>query len=244
MITLTASGGDGRAGAPILRLERVTRRFGGLLAVDDLSFSIPRHGITAMIGPNGAGKTTVFNLISGLLRPDAGSIAFDGEDITGWRPQAIARRGLVRTFQLPSVFGRMTVLENLEVVGGRGSQPRALELLERARLADVRHEYAGDLSYGQQKLIDIVRALMLDPRLILLDEPAAGLGRTEQGRLFAYLGELRAAGCAFLVIEHQMHLVRDYADHVMVLNFGQKLAEGGYAEIRADERVLDVYFGH
>jgi branched-chain amino acid transport system ATP-binding protein len=230
-------------GAPLLRLDRVSRRFGGLVAVDGLSFAVPPARVTALIGPNGAGKTTVFNLISGLLRPHGGSVVFDGADITGRRPQAIARQGLVRTFQLPSVFGRMTVLENLEVVGGRGSQGRALALLERAHLADVRHEYAGDLSYGQQKLIDVVRALMLAPRLILLDEPAAGLGRTEQERLFAFLDELRAAGCAFLVIEHQMHLVRDYADRVIVLNFGRKLAEGPYAEIRTDERVLDVYFG-
>ncbi len=227
----------------ILRLEHVTRRFGGLVAVDDLSFAVGRGSITALIGPNGAGKTTVFNLISGLLRPDAGRIEFDGQEITGWRPQRIARRGLVRTFQLPSVFNRMTVLENLEVVGGAGSGARARDLLDRAGLAGCWREYAGDLSYGQQKLVDVVRALMLDPRLILLDEPAAGLGRTEQERLFAFLHGLRMTGCSLLIIEHQVHLVRDHAAHVVVLNFGQKLAEGGYAEIRADERVLTVYFG-
>jgi ABC-type branched-subunit amino acid transport system ATPase component len=128
-------------------------------------------------------------------------------------------------------------------VGGPGSLARTHALLERGHMADVRQEYAGDLSYGQQKVLDILRALMLEPKLILLDEPAAGVGRAEQERLFAFIRELETAGCSFLIIEHQMHLVRDYAQRVVVLNFGQKLAEGTYEEIRADERVLSVYFG-
>jgi len=228
---------------PVLELQAVTKRFGGLVAVRDFSMAVAPQTITALIGPNGAGKTTVFNMISGLLRPDAGRVIFAGQEITRWRPQAIARRGLVRTFQLLSVFPRMTVLENLEVVGGAHSRPRALDLLARSGLADLRSEYAGDLPYGQQKMLDVLRSLMLDPALILLDEPAAGLSHVEQERLFAFLRELRGGGRSILVIEHQMHLVRDHADWVVVMNFGEKLVEGRYEEIRHDDRVLSSYFG-
>jgi branched-chain amino acid transport system ATP-binding protein len=228
---------------PILELQDITRRFGGLVAVNQFSMTVRPQSTTALIGPNGAGKTTVFNLISGLLRPDRGRVLFDGEEITHWRPQVIARRGLVRTFQLLSVFGRMTVLENLEVVGGAHSRPRALELLDRGGMAGLREEYAGNLPYGQQKLLDVLRSLMLNPALILLDEPAAGLSRLEQERLFSFFHELRTGGRSILIIEHQMHLIREHADWVIVMNFGEKLIEGSYEEIRHDERVLTSYFG-
>jgi ABC-type branched-subunit amino acid transport system ATPase component len=234
---------SGAADGALLRLEGVSKAFGGLAAVDDLSFSVAPRSITALIGPNGAGKTTVFNLISGLLRCDRGRIVFRGREISGLRPQAITRARLVRTFQIPRVYARMTVLENLLVVGSRARRQAAMDLLARTGLAEAAAEYAGDLSYGQQKLLDIARALILEPELILLDEPTAGTSRAEQARLFDLLHVLRKGGTAFLVIEHHMDVVRDHSDTVVVVNFGRKIAEGPYEVIRRDERVLDAYFG-
>ena len=218
----------------LLTLEGVSKSFGGLVAVDDLSFSVAPRRITALIGPNGAGKTTVFNLISGLLRCDRGRIVFRGRDISRLRPQAITRAGLVRTFQIPRVYARMTVIENLLVVGSRTRRGAAMDLLAKSGLAEVAEEYAGDLSYGQQKILDIVRALILDPELILLDEPTAGASRGEQARLFGLLHTLRDAGTGFLVIEHQMEIVREHSDTVVVVNFGKKITEGPYSVIRQD----------
>jgi ABC-type branched-subunit amino acid transport system ATPase component len=231
------------AAGALLTLDGVSKSFGGLVAVEGLSFGVAPRSITALIGPNGAGKTTVFNLISGLLRCDRGRIVFRGQDISRLRPQAITRAGLVRTFQIPRVYARMTVIENLLVVGSRTRRSAALDLLARSGLADVAEEYAGDLSYGQQKILDVARALILEPQLILLDEPTAGASRLEQTRLFELLHTLRDAGTAFLVIEHQMEVVREHSDNVVVVNFGKKIAEGPYGVIRRDELVLDAYFG-
>jgi ABC-type branched-subunit amino acid transport system ATPase component len=231
------------AAGALLTLDGVSKSFGGLVAVEGLSFGVAPQSITALIGPNGAGKTTVFNLISGLLRCDRGRIVFRGQDISRLRPQAITRAGLVRTFQIPRVYARMTVIENLLVVGSRTRRSAALDLLARSGLADVAEEYAGDLSYGQQKILDVARALILEPQLILLDEPTAGASRLEQTRLFELLHTLRDAGTAFLVIEHQMEVVREHSDNVVVVNFGKKIAEGPYGVIRRDELVLDAYFG-
>jgi branched-chain amino acid transport system ATP-binding protein len=227
----------------VLTLEGVSKSFGGLMAVEDLSFSVAPRSITALIGPNGAGKTTVFNLISGLLRCDRGRIVFRGREISRLRPQAITRAGLVRTFQLPRVYPRMTVIENMLVVGSRAKRSAAIDLLARSGLAEAAEEYAGDLSYGQQKILDIARAVILGPELILLDEPTAGTSRVEQDRLFGLVHALRDAGTGFLVIEHQMEVVRQHSDNVIVVNFGKKIAEGSYAVIRKDEGVLDAYFG-
>lgn len=233
----------GPAEDPLLKLDEVSKAFGGLVAVNRLTLDVAPQSLTALIGPNGAGKTTVFNLISGLVRWGGGRMHFLGEEVTGLPPRSITRKGLARTFQIPRVYARMTVMENLLVVGSRAKRSLAQRVLERAGLAAMLNEYAGDLSYGQQKLLDISRALMLNPRLILLDEPVAGTSRAEQDRLFALIHELRDAGMTFLIIEHQMDVVREHSDKVIVMNFGAKIAEGTFGEIRRDARVLDAYFG-
>jgi len=247
----------------LLSLEKVTQRFGGLVALDNVSLAIKQGGITAIIGPNGAGKTTLFNAISGLRTPTEGRVAFDGDDITGVAPERAARRGLVRTFQLVQLFEALTVLENVKVgrhlhtSGGLLSalmpwrartieaqvEDIARELLERVGLAAQAGTIASTLPYGQKRLLEIARALAAEPKLLLLDEPAAGLNRTETRRLADVIRAIAAQGVTVLLIEHDMSFVMNIADRVAVLDFGKLIAEGTPAEVQKNKDVIAAYLG-
>ena len=249
---------------PRLVLEGVSKAFEGLLAVSDLTFSVRPHSVTALIGPNGAGKTTTFNIISGLLRPSAGRLTFGRADLTHLAPHQICRAGIGRSFQTPQIFGRMTVLQNVMVAaqvrgavswvavglrlpGGAREEGRlreaAMAQLEFLGLAPLAHRPAGTLPLGQQRLLELARALATDPRLLLLDEPVAGLTQMEIQELRDVLFKVRDRAITILLVEHNMRFVLRTADHVIVLNHGQKLAEGGPAEVARDPRVVAAYLG-
>ena len=231
---------------PLLRIEDVVKKFGEIFALDHCSFSIEAGTITGLIGPNGAGKTTLFNLITGVLAPDQGRIYLRGEEITGKKPYQIARMGVGRTYQIIRVFPRMTLLENLMVVG-RGKQgkahERAMDLLRLVRLADKKNEYASDLSFGQQKLLSLAQVLMLDAELVLLDEPAAGINPTLQNELMGLIHQLNREGKTFIIVEHDMNVIMGHCQNAIALNYGQKIAEGSCSEIQQDETLLEHYFG-
>ncbi len=251
--------------APILAVEHVTRSFGGVKAVNDCSLEVAKGGITGLIGPNGAGKTTLFNTITGFLKPDSGRILFEGERIDGLPPHAVFHKGLVRTFQIPRELKSMTVLENLmlvppEQVGenlwGTWLTPwrvakqeevnlvKATEVLKFVDLIHLRDEFAGNLSGGQKKLLELARTLMCSPKMILLDEPAAGINRTLMRRLADDIRRVRAElGVTVLLIEHDMDLVSLLCDTLIVMSEGSKLAEGPPDAVKADERVLEAYLG-
>ena len=249
-----------------LQVDGLRKTFGGITAVDDASFRVERGTLTGLIGPNGAGKSTTFNLITGMLRPDAGTVTFDGEDITGQKPHAIANRGLVRTFQIARELQEMTVLENLMLApkdqrgealwrsvtpGFRGDVvEQEEELLERVwdviEFFDIDHiadEYAGNLSGGQRKLLELARALMVDPEMLLLDEPFAGVNPTLEEKLLDRIHDLTEQGYTFLLVEHDMDLIMENCEHVIVMHQGKVLASGTPAEIRNDERVVEAYLG-
>lgn len=228
----------------ILQLQDVTKAFGNLAAVNRCSFALERNRITGLIGPNGAGKTTLFNVITGFFTTDEGKIIFKGKEINNLRPYRIAERGIGRTFQITRVFPKMTLMENL-IVAARveNRDERALEFLELAGLVDLRGEYASDLSYGQQKLLALIRVLMFDPDLILLDEPAAGINPTMQNKIMELIHKLKEGGKTFLIIEHDMKVIMGHSDKIVVLNFGEKIAEGTGEEIKNNEDVLKAYFG-
>ena len=250
---------------PILVVDRVTRSFGGVLAVNECSLSVAKQSITGLIGPNGAGKTTLFNLITGFLKPTSGRISFDGERIDGLPPHVIFRKGIVRTFQIPRELKTMTVLENLMLVppDQRGEHVwnpwffawrvsrqeeeifgRAKQVLEFVDLLHLRDEYAANLSGGQKKLLELARTLMCNPKMILLDEPGAGVNRVLMKKLVENLERLRRElGITFFVIEHDMDLIAQLCDTVVVMSEGSRLAEGRPEEIKADERVLEAYLG-
>ena len=230
----------------LLEVRGVRKSFGGVTAVSNVSLTLERGRIYGLIGPNGSGKTTLFNCITGLERPEAGAIVLDGTRVDGWKPHRIARRGVGRTFQVIRVFPELTALENLMVVthGPRaGAQARALELLRFVKLERLAGEFAGNLSYGQQKLVEFVRVLMTDPALILLDEPAAGVNRTLLNDLLEAVGRLRDGGKTVLLVEHDMKVVMGLCETVFVLDHGEKIAEGPPGVIQADERVIEAYFG-
>ena len=230
----------------VLEVRGVRKSFGGVTAVSDVSLALERGRIYGLIGPNGSGKTTLFNCITGLERPDSGTIVFDGERLDGWKPHRVAQRGVGRTFQVIRVFPELTALENLMVVtrGPRAeAQARAVELLRFVKLERLAGEYAGNLSYGQQKLVEFVRVLMTDPSLILLDEPAAGVNRTLLNDLLEAVGRLRDRGKTVLLVEHDMKVVMGLCETVFVLDHGEKIAEGPPGAIQADERVIEAYFG-
>jgi len=231
-------------GEHILQLQDVTKCFGSLVAVSKCSFAVEKNRITGLIGPNGAGKTTLFNLITGFFTTDEGQIIFKGHQINNLRPYRIAERGIGRTFQITRVFPKMTLMENL-IVAARVEKrdERALELLELAGLIDLRGEDASDLSYGQQKLLALIRVLMFDPDLILLDEPAAGINPTMQNKIMELIHKLKEGGKTFLIIEHDMKVIMGHSDKIVVLNFGEKIAEGTGEEIKNNEDVLKAYFG-
>ncbi|MGQ9508154.1 MAG: ABC transporter ATP-binding protein [Thermodesulfobacteriota bacterium] len=231
---------------PLLSVDNVVKKFGEVVAIDHCSFEIERGSITGLIGPNGAGKTTLFNLITGILQPDKGRIFFKGEDITGRRPYEIARKGIGRTYQIIRIFPKMTLLENLLVVG-RGKEKKvnekAIELLQRVKLYEKKDDYASNLSFGQQKLLSLAQVLMLDSELILLDEPAAGINPTLQNELMEWIQQLNSEGKTFLIVEHDMKIIMNHCQKAIALNYGQKIAEGSCSLIQKDETLLAQYFG-
>jgi ABC-type branched-subunit amino acid transport system ATPase component len=231
---------------PVLAVDGVRKRFGGVTAVNGVSFALEAGRIYGLIGPNGSGKTTLFNCITGLEPRDAGRVLFKGERIDHLKPYQVANRGIGRTFQIIRVFPELTALENLLVVtrGPRvDAERRGRELLAFVKLEGLAGEYAGNLSYGQQKLVEFVRVLMTDPALILLDEPAAGVNRTLLNDLLGAVARLRDEGRTILLVEHDMKVVMGLCETVFVLDHGEKIAEGPPGVIQADERVIEAYFG-
>ena len=229
-----------------LEIVDLHKSFGGVAAVNGVSLALEPGRIYGLIGPNGSGKTTLFNCITGVERRDSGRVMLDGRRIDGLKPYQIAQRGVGRTFQVIRVFPELTALENLLVVtrgDRRAAEARALELLSFVKLERLRDEYAGNLSYGQQKLVEFVRMLMRDPSLVLLDEPAAGVNRTLLNDLLDAVRRLRDAGKTVLLVEHDMKVVMGLCETVFVLDHGEKIAEGPRGVIQADERVIEAYFG-
>ena len=257
---------SGRDADPILEVDGLEKQFGGIVAVDGATFSIDRGAITGLIGPNGAGKSTTFNCITGVHRPDGGSIRLDGTDITAMRPEQVATRGLVRTFQIARELPEMTVLENM-MLGPKGQlgeslwrsvlpgarrgvvaqeeelRERAWETLEFFEIDHLAEEYAGSLSGGQRKLLELARALLTEPDVLLLDEPMAGVNPSLEEKLLDRIHELRAEGYTFLMVEHDMETIMNNCERVIVMHQGKVLAEGAPAAIESDERVIEAYLG-
>ncbi len=254
----------GSSASPLLCLRGVSRRFGSLCAVDGVDLDVMAGRITGLIGPNGAGKTTLFNLIAGTLSPSAGDIRFEGRRMNGLTPDRVFHHGLARTFQVPRPFAQMTVLENLMLAAERqagerfwnnwirpgvvaaeerAARDRAFAVLEACALADKASNLAGELSGGQQKLLELARVLMIEPRLILLDEPGAGVNPALLDTLIERVQRLHRSGIAFLVIEHNMDLVMSVCDPVIVMMQGRVILSGSPDTVRADPRVVDAYLG-
>jgi neutral amino acid transport system ATP-binding protein len=248
---------------PILVVDHVVRRFGGLVAVEVDHLEVQRGAITALIGPNGAGKTTFFNLLTGFDRPDEGRWSFAGENLAGLPAHKVARMGMVRTFQLTKALAKLTVMDNMRLgaTGQRGENffralvpalwtgqqraidARASDLLVRFRLDAKRNDFAGSLSGGQRKLLEMARALMVEPELVMLDEPMAGVNPALTQSLLGHVKDLRAQGMTVLFVEHDMDMVRDISDWVVVMAQGRVVAEGPPDTVMADPAVIDAYLG-
>jgi branched-chain amino acid transport system ATP-binding protein len=249
----------------VIDVQDVSKSFGGLAAVRHCSLQVKRGSITGLIGPNGAGKSTLFNLVAGNITPDSGTILFDGQDITGLPPYELFARGMLRTFQIAHEFSNMTALENLMMVPGdqvgenllktwvmpgavRGRElevrQKALDVIDFLKLAHVKYELAGNLSGGQKKLLELGRTMMVDAKVVLLDEVAAGVNRTLLQDLAANIERMnRELGYTFFVIEHDMDLIGRLCDPVIVMAQGEKIAEGPMKEIRANPQIIEAYFG-
>jgi branched-chain amino acid transport system ATP-binding protein len=242
----------------ILETRQLTKEFRGFVAVDDVTLRVPRNTIHGMIGPNGAGKTTVFNVITKLLAPSRGQILYDGRDVTRERPAQLARSGMVRSFQISAVFPNLTVLENVRLPLQREAgvafhfwrserwlrrlDDRAAQLLDTVGLSDVLAVPAGELPYGKKRALEIATTLALEPKLLLLDEPMAGLAQDDIARVSALI---RTAGAtrSVLMVEHNMGVIADLCDRITVLQYGRILAEGTYAEVSANPDVIQAYMG-
>nr|WP_250137729.1 ABC transporter ATP-binding protein [Halorientalis salina] len=249
-----------------LRVEGLRKEFGGITAVDGATFEVEAGSLTGLIGPNGAGKSTTFNCITGIYEPTDGAVYFDGEDVTGLEPYQVAQRGLVRTFQIARELGEMTVLENVMLAprdqrgealwrsvtpGVRGGvveqeaevRDRAWEMLEFFEIDHLAEEFAGNLSGGQRKLLEMARVLMTDPEMVLLDEPLAGVNPSLENKLLDHIHDLRADGYTFLLVEHDMEVIMENCEHVIVMHQGSVLAEGDAEDIRSNESVIEAYLG-
>lgn len=249
----------------VIDVRNVTKRFGGLTAVSDCSLRVERGSVTGLIGPNGAGKSTLFNIVAGNIVPDSGEVIFDGTDVTGMKPHQLFHRGMLRTFQIAHEFSNMTALENLMVVAAdqpgetlaqawfrpglvhrRDTEVRkkALDVIDFLKLSHVRNELAGNLSGGQKKLLELGRTMMVDAKVVLLDEVAAGVNRTLLQDLAANITRMnKELGYTFFVIEHDMDLIGQLCDPVIVMAQGTRIAEGPMAEIRANPEIIEAYFG-
>jgi branched-chain amino acid transport system ATP-binding protein len=242
-----------------LSIEGLTKRFGSMVAVDEVSLEVPREGILSVIGPNGAGKTTFFNLLTGFYRPDGGRLSLKGRDITGRPPHENIKEGISRAFQIASLFPDMTVLDNVRIgvqsyLGVKrklfarfedNAQVReeSMKILEKVKLQDMRNRMVGALSHGDRKVLDLAMALTTRPELLLLDEPAAGLSGAEQARMTELITEQLRKNLKLIIVEHDMDMVFGLSDHIMVLNQGKKLAYGTPREIANDEAVQAAYLG-
>jgi branched-chain amino acid transport system ATP-binding protein len=252
------------AQSPILEVQSMTKRFGGLEALADVDLTVQPGEIVGIIGPNGAGKSTFFNMLSGTMRPTSGKVVFLGEDVTGMKPNRIAKRGLVRTFQGTTLFHDLSVIDNLRVAchipahvnlaadlvglpsvrrSEKEMTARAFEIMELAGLTEVKDKAARDLPHGHQRALGVAIALSTGPQLLCLDEPVTGMNAEEIGAMIEFIGRIRERGITILLVEHAMKVVMTICERIMVLNFGRKIAEGTVDEVQSNEDVIEAYLG-